>query len=177
MGRFFLGGLAASCISLAGISLAHASVYELTTSYADGGSFSGVVTFSADDASVTGVDGYLREYAPYIGYTGDPSDELAVQTYYGPSADGVTFNGGVWTGLLKLSGIAFNYTVEGGAPVYVDGYDGSSIGDHHSFVSSGFFSAAPEPATWAMMFGGLAMVGGTLRYGRRKNPARLAYRL
>jgi hypothetical protein len=29
-------------------------------------------------------------------------------------------------------------------------------------------SAAPEPATWAMMFMGIGMIGGALRYGRQK---------
>ncbi|MBT2185704.1 PEP-CTERM sorting domain-containing protein [Sphingobium sp. H33] len=32
-----------------------------------------------------------------------------------------------------------------------------------------FTPQVPEPATWAMMIGGLAMVGGTLRRRRRVN--------
>ncbi|MBJ6121825.1 PEPxxWA-CTERM sorting domain-containing protein [Sphingomonas sp. BT553] len=35
-------------------------------------------------------------------------------------------------------------------------------------------AAVPEPATWAMMLVGFAMVGGTVRYRRRG--VRLAYR-
>ncbi len=35
-------------------------------------------------------------------------------------------------------------------------------------------SAAPEPASWALMFMGVAMVGGTLRYGRRFKAAQLS---
>jgi len=32
-------------------------------------------------------------------------------------------------------------------------------------------SAAPEPATWALMFGGVAMAGGALRLSRKKTAA------
>ena len=35
-------------------------------------------------------------------------------------------------------------------------------------------SAAPEPGTWALMFGGLAMIGGMLRLGRKRQVGSLS---
>lgn len=49
---------------------------------------------------------------------------------------------------LNRQGVADNFTVTGGSPV----------------------SPVPEPATWAMMIGGFGMVGGAMRYRRRKTP-------
>ncbi len=38
----------------------------------------------------------------------------------------------------------------------------------------GITAAVPEPATWAMMIGGLGLVGGTMRHRRAKGTLRLA---
>jgi hypothetical protein len=51
------------------------------------------------------------------------------------------------------------------------GNNGALSGDmgFRTYVDSTAVSAAPEPATWAMMIGGLAMVGGAIRRNRRVN--------
>ena len=35
-------------------------------------------------------------------------------------------------------------------------------------ITIGAVSAAPEPATWLLLFAGVAMIGGMLRSGRRR---------
>ena len=46
-------------------------------------------------------------------------------------------------------------------------------GDNTSFIDSVALGAVPEPATWAMMIGGIGVAGGALR-SRRRSALRLA---
>jgi PEP-CTERM motif len=65
-----------------------------------------------------------------------------------------------WTAIgVSFSGIAKSIDFGGGANFVA--YDDITFG-------SATPGAVPEPATWAMMIGGFGMVGGAMRYRRRK---------
>jgi len=56
------------------------------------------------------------------------------------------------------------------------GYGGNNAGGGNRFgsVEVPSVSAAPEPGTWALMFAGVAMIGGMLRLGRKRQVGSLS---
>ena len=52
--------------------------------------------------------------------------------------------------------------------------DGATDGEGRLTISDTSISAAPEPGTWGLMLAGVALLGATLRFGRRRQGALLA---
>ena len=77
--------------------------------------------------------------------------------------------------VLSYEGVVFN-TTSGQYNLYSNGADNynfiNAAGTSLATGTTVSVSAAPEPGTWALMFGGLAMIGGMLRVAnarRREN--------
>ncbi len=82
----------------------------------------------------------------------------------------VLVNGVVTHTLYIANDNDFVPATAGANQFYVFGFQD---GDLPGFVQQQFASAVPEPTTWAMMVGGFALVGGTLR--RRKQSVAVTY--
>ncbi len=70
------------------------------------------------------------------------------------------------------AGVAFGGTAKSinfGGTANQTGYDNITFGSDRATGG-----AVPEPATWAMMIGGFGMVGGAMRYRRRKTTVSFA---
>ncbi len=112
--------------------------------------------------SITGIVG-----TTITGLTTVTSAGLFDPTVYVPGAEDVP------TPILSFTGnsISISFTSIGspsGQFAYSD--DGSAVFAY----TTGGPSAVPEPATWAMMIGGFGMVGGAMRYRRRKTTVSFA---
>lgn len=82
-------------------------------------------------------------------------------------------------GYLTLVGDGYTFSAlnfGAAAQPWCTGAAGSCVSDFGFFSSFTFLGTAsvPEPATWAMMLGGFALAGSTLRLGRRARRSQFA---
>ena len=91
-----------------------------------------------------------------------PTGQIASYTKAETPASGSDASAFVYTADTSINGQYIRYAV--------DAANGANPGlDDITFESSDdSISEAPEPSTWALMFAAVAMIGGALRYGRRR---------
>jgi hypothetical protein len=175
--NYFKGAIAAAALAVTLVPV-HASagvVETVTMDFASGATFIGEVTFTDDFSSYYAVSGILSGgpygsdaitavWAPGYNYStgtgnfsnwlvdGTPPDSYSVWIQF-------AYNYSVATGLTFTSGASF------------EGFDNAI--NYADPMIHGSISAAPEPATWAMMGLGFASLGFAGWRVRRKTPVAL----
>ena len=82
-----------------------------------------------------------------------------------------THPGGNSNGAMNWLNNSFTFTATNASTNLAFATDGSSNGFYGAALDNVLLSAVPEPAAWAMMIGGFAIVGGTVRRRRRSSTA------
>ena len=99
---------------------------------------------------------------------------LSLGYYIGPQSATYTIDGVMGTIMVPDNAASPNTTFIGfvdNKPISVSfATDGAEF-DTLRVISASTISAAPEPGTWILMFGGMAMLGAMLRFGRRTQGA------
>jgi hypothetical protein len=130
------------------------TIGDLTLNFQGGGSY--VYDLTEGDNIRDHFNGMYNNFAPNVyGTATYGNDRLDAQQIILPSQD----VGDV------LTSITLNNTQPG---------DGNPFLAAFTVVNPGSVSAAPEPATWALMLLGVGVIGGGLRMARRKNNVALS---
>jgi hypothetical protein len=163
-------------------SAATATTYDFSYIGQDGDTFSGSFsgTQSGDVVAITAVNDVKFNGTEFSGglnvdsYVGGPGSCYGAGCYVAGGAS-VNLTNPLADNFLFINNTNSNYfyvipwSNGGNNTTAVQGFFGGVPYDNYNgeFVASNFkvssVSAAPEPSTWALMIGGLAMVGGMLR--------------
>ena len=173
---------AAAAIAL-GMGAAHApaSIIDWTLSngtFDDGATFSGTFTFNSAADAITSwnVTTTAGSNSPGVSYSSPTNCFIFFCNHAFDNGSGPTFENQffVFGGTFELTNIAM------GAPGVVSALTGDESGAvgfpftvipySHTVTggtATGVLSAAPEPAAWTLMIGGLGLAGASLRARRR----------
>jgi hypothetical protein len=174
-----VAGAAAIALGL-GAAQAQAAIIDWTLSdgaFDDGGAFSGTFTFDNVTDSITdwSVSTTLGDGSPAASYSSPGGCVFIFCSSASDNGSGPTFNASFF-----IFGSTFELTnIPMGAPGAVTGLTGDESGatgfplaflPFSHTVTGGTATgvlAAPEPASWALMIGGLGLAGASLRFKRR----------
>ena len=160
---------AAGTIDLAGITSATVNdAMSTAEAYSEGqGS---TYSFSVDTRSRFDLTYLYTESAP-ISYANSVyiGDMTSGSTVYSASPAGINTSGAL-SFLLDPGSYVFNVYTEVGDDAYASGGT-DAFGNHEEYYTFNI-SAAPEPASWALMLAGVGLAGSALRQARRSRNRR-----
>jgi hypothetical protein len=164
---------------LSALSCTAGVVTSVTETFASGAKFTGLVTFLDDYSNVSAVDGWLTggTYGnDYISWIWDPSPAGNYASGFGPQYGGNFLMDGPADGSNSVYLITFTWDFSNAPNLVLASpggtlaeYGGNNVSYSDPLVSGSIDTIVPEPATSALMAGGVLAMAAAWR--RRRQPA------